>query len=165
MPDNLDLLSELWYIVYFRSGISDLLNLLALLETVLGKVTSESLIFLFVCVELPIFLQVLQGGALYRVLWPKADPGCSLSRGALKPEPCLSWPMRSRGFLYSVSLCTGVFRLAWLMDCSLRLSQHGLPSKNIQQGAAWLLISSDDNISGPRMTDWWRSIDRADWEQ
>lgn len=47
----------------------------------------------------------------------------------------------------------------------LRLSQQSLPSKNIQGGTTWLLISGDENISGPQMTDCWWSIDRIDLEQ
>lgn len=47
----------------------------------------------------------------------------------------------------------------------LRLSQQDLPSKSIQGGTTWLLISGDENISGLQMTDCWWSIDRTDLEQ
>jgi len=45
----------------------------------------------------------------------------------------------------------------------LRLFQHDLPSKNIQRGATWLLISSDDNISCDLLTEQTWSSDGCQW--
>lgn len=82
----------------------------------------------------------------------------SLLRGELASEG-------GRGFLHSCVLPTGVLRLTLLMDRSASHSLSSLPSKNIQGGTTWLLISGDENIWGPQMTDGWWSIDRTDLEQ